>query len=483
MFWRVLILSPTRKMQRVRISSQQAPVHKLGDSQMTLSPKFRFAVIQSNLLNPSLELELSLRGEPLIPGLPDDIALNCLLRLPVQSHAACRAVCKRWHLLLGNKERFFTRRKELGFQDPWLFVFAFHKCTGKIQWQVLDLNHFSWHTIPAMPCKDKVCPHGFRCVSIPHEGALFVCGGMVSDVDCPLDLVLKYEMQKNRWTVMSQMITARSFFATGVIDGMIYAAGGNSSDLFELDLAEVLDPVKGIWSPIASMGTNMASYDAAVLNGKLLVTEGWLWPFFVSPRGQVYDPRTNNWENMAAGLREGWTGSSVVVYGHLFVVSEHERMKLKVYDMESDNWETVEGPALPEQICKPFSVNACDCKIYVVGRNLHVAVGHIWRLNQKGNCEKNWSFGVRWHVVDAPEAFADLTPSSSQVGQREEKYLLMVMRRRPHAQHEGYFISDWHLPTTKDFPPGKQSKHLLQGGEALKLIFACFYSFIYFLFL
>ncbi|RVW34963.1 F-box/kelch-repeat protein [Vitis vinifera] len=411
-------------MQRVRISSQQAPVHKLGDSQMTLSPNL---------------------------GLPDDIALNCLLRLPVQSHAACRAVCKRWHLLLGNKERFFTRRKELGFQDPWLFVFAFHKCTGKIQWQVLDLNHFSWHTIPAMPCKDKVCPHGFRCVSIPHEGALFVCGGMVSDVDCPLDLVI---------------------FATGVIDGMIYAAGGNSSDLFELDLAEVLDPVKGIWSPIASMGTNMASYDAAVLNGKLLVTEGWLWPFFVSPRGQVYDPRTNNWENMAAGLREGWTGSSVVVYGHLFVVSEHERMKLKVYDMESDNWETVEGPALPEQICKPFSVNACDCKIYVVGRNLHVAVGHIWRLNQKGNCEKNWSFGVRWHVVDAPEAFADLTPSSSQVGQREEKYLLMVMRRRPHTQHEGYFISDWHLPTTKDFPPGKQSKHLLQGGEALKLIFA-----------
>ncbi|CBI30913.3 unnamed protein product, partial [Vitis vinifera] len=328
--------------------------------------------------------------KPLIPGLPDDIALNCLLRLPVQSHAACRAVCKRWHLLLGNKERFFTRRKELGFQDPWLFVFAFHKCTGKIQWQVLDLNHFSWHTIPAMPCKDKVCPHGFRCVSIPHEGALFVCGGMVSDVDCPLDLVLKYEMQKNRWTVMSQMITARSFFATGVIDGMIYAAGGNSSDLFELDLAEVLDPVKGIWSPIASMGTNMASYDAAVLNGKLLVTEGWLWPFFVSPRGQVYDPRTNNWENMAAGLREGWTGSSVVVYGHLFVVSEHERMKLKVYDMESDNWETVEGPALPEQICKPFSVNACDCKIYVVGRNLHVAVALTVGMYQMSSCLTFW---------------------------------------------------------------------------------------------
>lgn len=402
-------------MQRVRLSSQQTPVHKLGDSQMTLSPKFRLGVIKSSLLNPSSEFELSLQAEPLIPGLPDDVALNCLLRLPVQSHAACRAVCKRWHLLLGNKERFFTRRKELGFKDPWLFVFAFHRCTGKIHWQVLDLTHFSWHTIPAMPCKDKVCPHGFRCVSIPFDGTLFVCGGMESDVDCPLDWVLKYEMQKNRWTVMNPMITARSFFASGVIDGMIYVAGGNSTDLFELDSAEVLDPAKGSWCRISNMGTNMASYDAAVLDGKLLVTEGWLWPFFVSPRGQVYDPRTDRWESMAVGLREGWTGSSVVVYGHLFVVSEIERMKLKVYNSHTDSWEAIGGPPLPEQICKPFAVNACDSKIYVVGRNLYVAVGYISRLKQTSSCDGKWSFSVVWDVLDPPDRYSDLTPSSSQV--------------------------------------------------------------------
>ncbi|GAB2296894.1 hypothetical protein Dimus_030995 [Dionaea muscipula] len=390
-------------MQRVRISSQQAPVHRLGDTQVALSPQFRLATIRAS--------SESLNWQPLIPGLPDDVALNCLLRLPVQSHVTCKTVCRGWRQVLGSKERFFSGRKELGLCDPWLFVFAFHKCTGQIQWQVLDLTHFSWHTIPAMPCKDKVCPHGFRCVAMPNEGTLFVCGGMVSDVDCPLDLVLKYEMRKNRWTVMNQMNTARSFFASGVIDGLIYVAGGNSADLFELDSAEVFDPVGGYWYPIASMGTNMASYDAAVLDGKLLVTEGWLWPFFVSPRGQVYDPRTDYWENMAIGLREGWTGSSVVVYGHLFVVSEHERMKLKVYDVDSDSWETVEGPPLPEQICKPFSVNSCDCRIIVVGRNLHVAVGNVLRKQH----EKKWSFSVGWHVVDAPDALTELTPSSSQV--------------------------------------------------------------------
>ncbi|KAL4279403.1 hypothetical protein GQ457_03G035490 [Hibiscus cannabinus] len=316
-----------------RLSSQQAPVHKLGDSQMTLSPKFRLVVVPSSLLNPSSEYESSLQGEPVIPGLPDDVALNCLLRLPVESHSACKAVCKRWHLLLGNKERFFTRRKELGFRDPWLFVFTFHKCTGKIQWQV-------WSLMLIVP-------------------------------------LTKYEIQKNRWTVMNNMSTARSFFASEVINGMIYVAGGNSGDLFELDSAEVLDPAEGSWDPIANMGTNMASYDSAVLDDKLLVTEGWLWPFFVSPRGQL------------------------------------ERMKLKVYDPGSDSWEAIEGPPLPEQICKPFAVSSCNNIIYVVGLNLHVAVGYISSLNQTGSSEKR-SFGVGWHVINAPERLSDLTPSSSK---------------------------------------------------------------------
>lgn len=402
-------------MQKVRVSSHRASVHKLRGSQMTLSPKFRLVSSRSTRLVPALEAELSVRGEPLIPGLPDDIALQCLLRVTVDKHAACKAVCKRWYSLFCSKEQFFTLRKELGFHDPWLFVFAYHKHTGKIEWKVLDLTQFSWHTIPAMPCNDKVCPRGFRCVSIPHEGVLYVCGGVVSDVNCPLNSVLKYEVHTNHWTVMKKMINARSFFASGVIDGMIYVAGGNSTRHFELNSAEVFDPNKGAWRAVANMRMNMASYDSVVLNGKLLVTEGWVWPFYAVPTGYIYDPITDNWENMACGLRDGWTGSSVVIYGHLFVVTEHERTKLKVYDTETDSWNFVEGPALPEQICKPFSVNGWDCRIYVVGRNLNVAVGNILRIYPSAASEKKCRFSVQWQLVDAPETLFNLTPSSAQV--------------------------------------------------------------------
>ncbi|CAA0832937.1 F-box/kelch-repeat protein [Striga hermonthica] len=335
-------------MQRVRISSHQSPVHKLGDSQMTLSPKFKLAPARGpSLPDPTLETH-----DPLIPGLPDDVALQCLLRVAVDQHASCRPVSRRWFSLFGSKERFFTLRKELGFHDPWLFVFAYSKCTRKIEWKVLDLTRLSWHSIPSMPCKDKVCPQGFRCVSIPKDGALYVFGGVVSDVDCPLNLVLKYEARKNKWTVMKKMITARSYFASGVIDGMIYVAGGNSTDLYELNSAEVLDPVNGLWRPVSNM--------------------------------------------------------SVVIDGRLFVVTEHERTKVKVYDSGSDSWESVDGPVLPEEICKPFKVGSWGWEIYVVGRNLHVAVGRVERAGSRG-------FRIEWRVVDAPGSLFDLTPASAQV--------------------------------------------------------------------
>ncbi|KAK9170146.1 hypothetical protein Syun_002286 [Stephania yunnanensis] len=55
----------------------------------------------------------------------DDVALNCLLRLPIDTHPACRAVYKRWHSVLGSGERFFTPRRQLGFR--------------------------AWHTIPPVP--------------------------------------------------------------------------------------------------------------------------------------------------------------------------------------------------------------------------------------------------------------------------------------------------------------------------------------------
>ncbi|EHA8587784.1 putative F-box/kelch-repeat protein [Cocos nucifera] len=120
---------------------------------------------------------------------------------------------------------------------------------------------------------------------------------------------------------------------------------------------------------------------------------------------------------MAVGMREGWTGSSVVVDGHLFVISEYERMKVKIYDVETDSWDIVESSPMPEQIRKPFSVNSVGNRIFVVGRGLHVAVGHVEKKSYTGSNGKGkkQSFSIQWQGMDVPQEFGGLTPSSTQV--------------------------------------------------------------------
>ncbi|KAJ7528326.1 hypothetical protein O6H91_16G094900 [Diphasiastrum complanatum] len=350
--------------------------------------------------------------ESLIPGLPDDLAFFCLLRLPLASQAVGRAVCKAWHTVLSSWD-FYQARRGLGFTEQWLFVLAFHKSTGKIQWQALDPAIPSWHVISPMPCTGRVCPPGFGCAAIADEGALFVCGGMRSDMDCPMDSVLKYEMYRNKWTVVESMSTPRSFFASGMIDGRIYAAGGNSNESFELSSAEVYDPTEDHWYAIANMGTKMARYDAAVFDGKLYVTEGWSWPFLYSPRGQIYDPKVDRWEDMTVGMREGWTGLSVVLDGLLFIISDLEdNVKLKVYEADSDSWKSVAGAPMPAQMSRPFSVNTMHGKLFVVARSLHVAMGTISNPSPE---QRERIISVDWQVINAPERFSDFAPSNSQV--------------------------------------------------------------------
>lgn len=50
---------------------------------------------------------------PLLPGLPDDLAIACLIRVPRAVHPNLRLVCKRWNRLLSGNY-FYSLRKKTG---------------------------------------------------------------------------------------------------------------------------------------------------------------------------------------------------------------------------------------------------------------------------------------------------------------------------------------------------------------------------------
>ncbi|KAG6505764.1 F-box/kelch-repeat protein At1g80440-like [Zingiber officinale] len=61
----------------------------------------------------------------LIPGLSDDVALQCLLRLPFYSISVARGVCRRWRRELSTSSSFYRLRIAAGLARP-VFIMLFY---------------------------------------------------------------------------------------------------------------------------------------------------------------------------------------------------------------------------------------------------------------------------------------------------------------------------------------------------------------------
>ncbi len=57
----------------------------------------------------------------LIPGLPKELAMQCLARVPRVLHGKMRAVCRTWRHMVESAE-FLELRKHLGFSEDWLYL-------------------------------------------------------------------------------------------------------------------------------------------------------------------------------------------------------------------------------------------------------------------------------------------------------------------------------------------------------------------------
>ncbi|XWS70568.1 hypothetical protein CRYUN_Cryun03dG0058600 [Craigia yunnanensis] len=347
--------------------------------------------------------------EPLIPGLPNEIAELCLLHLPYPYQSLVRSVSCSWNRAIMDPG-FLLSKRSLSLSLPYLFVFAFHNSTARIQWQALDPRSGRWFKLPSMPCPKTVCPPGFACTSFPRQGQLYVLGGMRSDTETSMQTTTVYTTSTNQWSIASPMMTPRSFFVAGNVNGKIIAVGGSGAGYNDsITSVECYDPQKDTWESVAKMRMGLARYDSAVVGSKMYVTEGWTWPFLFPPRGVVYDLENDTWQEMKCGMKEGWTGVSVVLGDRLFVISEHGDCPMKVYVPDHDAWQYVGGDRFPREAMKrPFAVSGVEGKIYVVSSGLNVAIGRVFE-------GQNGEFTADWEVVAAPEAFHDFSPSSCQV--------------------------------------------------------------------
>ena len=242
--------------------------------------------------------------------------------------------------------------------------------------EVYDTKNNRWQRLTDMPTPR------LSSEAAVVDGKIYVVGGFswigIPGVDMKmLNVVEVYDPQTDTWSRKQDMSTPRRYLGTGVVDGKIYAIGGENlfEELQRLNQMEVYDAVSDTWAKRGDMPTRRSDIKAAVVRDTIYVIGGAGWPRVgwgpVLATIEAYHPKTNRWEkkadmpNLIAGFSTVVVDDKIyLIGGHGGVAFEKYLKRVEIYDPETERWDT--GPPMPAGN-SPFGAEAVNGKIYILG--------------------------------------------------------------------------------------------------------------------
>jgi len=193
-----------------------------------------------------------------------------------------------------------------------------------------------------------------------------------------------YNPQTDQWTLKTNNPQCRHAFAIGVVDGIIYTAGGwDGGSMY--DTVEAYNPITDSWQTKAPMPTARRDLAGAVAGGIFYAIGGNI--AYASPyiRSEIeaYNPSTDTWTTGLAPMPTARNGLGAgVINGKIYAVggdngSDQYYAKLEVYDPAPNNWTT--KASMPTARACP-AVEVLNGKLYVIG-GYNLVDGNATALN------------------------------------------------------------------------------------------------------
>ncbi|XP_024378509.1 F-box/kelch-repeat protein At2g44130 [Physcomitrium patens] len=249
----------------------------------------------------------------LVPFLPDDVALQCLLRVPAKSHPHLRGVCRKWRDLVNSRQFYELRQKE-GTTGRCTCLLQAMQQRNSHQAPVFGVSLLneknSWGRLPQLPDFDHhSLPLFCRFASV--EGNLVVRGGWDPSTTEDLQSVYIFSFSSRTWRRGADMPTTRSFFSCGALNGHILVAGGHDADKNALRSADCYNLRENCWKSLPNMSAERDECAGAVLDGKFYIISGYptLSQGESCRDAEIYDPELNKW--MPCPNMFGHAGSGV----------------------------------------------------------------------------------------------------------------------------------------------------------------------------
>lgn len=229
-----------------------------------------------------------MEGDTLIGGLPNELALSILARVPCPLYPRLRCVSRAWnHVLHPASGIVLSIRTELGLLKPWPLVRIRSVASGSsLNWCLLD------------PCH-------LRCHPMPPPGSLerkpVVATELSTIVAIACDRIYCFDALRMQWKHGTLPCTRLFCFSYAILDGYLYVVGGRrySSDIRpqKASRIDVCNPNTSSWEYLPSMHQERMWATGFAWHGCFYVIGGI--DLRASPirlySGEVWDPRSREW--------------------------------------------------------------------------------------------------------------------------------------------------------------------------------------------
>jgi len=232
---------------------------------------------------------------------------------------------------------------------------------GRDGWLVNTIpTDTTWRNRASMPTARK------RLAVAVVDGKIYAFGGQNEEGDA-LAIVEEYDPVTDTWTTKAPMPTPRSGLAAVVVDGWIYAIGGRTGggpNPSDLAVVEVCDPTTDTWSNRASMPTPRFLPAAVVVSGKIYVIGGWEEDQPLSTV-EEYDPAIDQWQTRVS-MPTARGPAAAVVGGRIYAIGGDWPITniVEEYNPATDSWRT-RAPMPTAR--RDLAAAVVDGRIYAIG--------------------------------------------------------------------------------------------------------------------
>ncbi|KAL6848512.1 hypothetical protein ACP4OV_021806 [Aristida adscensionis] len=335
---------------------------------------------------------------PLIHGLPDEIALVCLARVPRRYHNVLRSVSRRWRALLCSEE-WHSCRKRNNLDEPWIYVIC---SESGIKCYVLAPDPLS-RSLKVMHVIEPPCSRRQGISIEALDKRLFLLGGcgLVND---PTDEVYCYDPPSNRWSMAAPMPTARCYFVSASLNDRLYVTGGFGLTDKSPNSWDIYDSVTDSWSSHKNPMLTPDIVKFVALDEKLVTIHRAAWNkmYFAG----IYNPLDRAWRGTENEIALCFSSPTVVVDGTLYMLEQTLGTKLMKWEKDTKEW--VMLGRLSDKVTRPpCELVAIGKKIYVIGRGLSTVTIDVDTAARVDGCLVTSSAG--------PLVEQDLSPEKCRV--------------------------------------------------------------------